>query len=464
MGIFSGPRYRRFVRIIGFLPVLMSSGLVGWSYWAYFTSVLPESIGAKIVYLVIYNALFVMFVWSNFAVVATSPGYVSEGGEDNPPPPQQPAQQPAQQQPAQQQRPQQMPAPSHSLYQQQQHYQQSANEISVNDTFVINMPPPTSSSNNDPNANIRFRSDNDDDYASDDDDVPLDSILTNRFSTVTGRPYRAVTTTYTGQRRFCSKCRVLKPDRAHHCSVTGKCVLRFDHYCPWVATAIGFGNHKQFVLFITYGVLYCWWVFCTTIPALIEHMSDPARVFDTNLLFLAIASGIFGFALIGFSGYHIYLVLTNSTTLESQFDNYYDPAAVGADYGNDVPYRNLFDLGRKKNFMQMFGRNPALWLIPVKSALGDGWSYPLCIDSMALQEAQYESNNDGEDRESGDEQRRGRQPQLFSHLSRSNSNNSGHENEGLVSGVLAKLGWNTLTVKERNGYSPIGRSDHLSNV
>jgi hypothetical protein len=33
--------------------------------------------------------------------------------------------------------------------------------------------------------------------------------------------------------RFCRKCALYKPDRAHHCSQLGHCVLRMDHFCPW---------------------------------------------------------------------------------------------------------------------------------------------------------------------------------------------------------------------------------------
>lgn len=34
--------------------------------------------------------------------------------------------------------------------------------------------------------------------------------------------------------RFCKHCRAWKPERAHHCSVSGHCVLQMDHYCIWV--------------------------------------------------------------------------------------------------------------------------------------------------------------------------------------------------------------------------------------
>ena len=36
-----------------------------------------------------------------------------------------------------------------------------------------------------------------------------------------------------GEVRYCSECSHVKPDRAHHCSVCGQCVLKMDHHCPW---------------------------------------------------------------------------------------------------------------------------------------------------------------------------------------------------------------------------------------
>jgi palmitoyltransferase ZDHHC2 len=38
---------------------------------------------------------------------------------------------------------------------------------------------------------------------------------------------------YSGFLRVCEKCNLIKPDRAHHCSVCKKCILKMDHHCPW---------------------------------------------------------------------------------------------------------------------------------------------------------------------------------------------------------------------------------------
>ena len=39
-----------------------------------------------------------------------------------------------------------------------------------------------------------------------------------------------LTRTQNGNIRYCDKCKCIKPDRAHHCSVCQSCVLRMDHH------------------------------------------------------------------------------------------------------------------------------------------------------------------------------------------------------------------------------------------
>lgn len=58
--------------------------------------------------------------------------------------------------------------------------------------------------------------------------------------------------------RRCYKCNDnYKPARAHHDSVTGRCIVKFDHYCPWINNAVGVLNHKFFCLFLFYTALSC---------------------------------------------------------------------------------------------------------------------------------------------------------------------------------------------------------------
>ena len=56
----------------------------------------------------------------------------------------------------------------------------------------------------------------------------------------------------------CHKCNDnFKPPRAHHDSVTGRCIVKFDHFCPWVGNAVGALNHKFFCLFLLYTGITC---------------------------------------------------------------------------------------------------------------------------------------------------------------------------------------------------------------
>ena len=43
--------------------------------------------------------------------------------------------------------------------------------------------------------------------------------------------------------------------RSHHCTDIGMCVDRMDHFRPWIDNAVGAGNHRLFVVFLT--VLWC---------------------------------------------------------------------------------------------------------------------------------------------------------------------------------------------------------------
>jgi palmitoyltransferase ZDHHC3/7/25 len=63
--------------------------------------------------------------------------------------------------------------------------------------------------------------------------------------------------------RRCHKCNDnFKPNRAHHDSVTGRCIVKFDHFCPWVGNAVGAMNHKFFVLFVGYTMISCLFSLC----------------------------------------------------------------------------------------------------------------------------------------------------------------------------------------------------------
>lgn len=171
-----------------------------------------------------------------------------------------------------------------------------------------------------------------------------------------------------GSIRYCDKCRHIKPDRAHHCSVCGECVLKMDHHCPWINNCVNFSNYKFFLLFLGYSYVYCIFIALTSLQYFIKFWKgDLEGAARFHILFLFFVAIMFTISLISLFGYHCYLVVHNRTTLEAF-------TAPIFEFGSD---KNGFDLGKLHNFQEVFGYDPILWFIPIHTTLGDGCTFPL---------------------------------------------------------------------------------------
>ncbi|XP_020247508.1 LOW QUALITY PROTEIN: probable protein S-acyltransferase 14 [Asparagus officinalis] len=157
--------------------------------------------------------------------------------------------------------------------------------------------------------------------------------------------------------RYCRKCNQLKPPRCHHCSVCGRCVLKMDHHCVWVVNCVGALNYKYFLLFLFYTFLETTLVTVSLLSNFIAFFNDmeipgtPGTLATTFLTF--VLNLAFSLSVLGFMIMHISLVLGNTTTIEA--------------YEKKTTPKWRYDLGRRKNFEQVFGTDKKYWFIPAYS-------------------------------------------------------------------------------------------------
>jgi len=172
--------------------------------------------------------------------------------------------------------------------------------------------------------------------------------------------------------RFCRICNVIKPMRAHHCSICKKCVLKMDHHCPWVNTCVGWRNHKHFLLFLFYmctgASFFLIITFDRTLYALMGGMTSLSFLISAVLCFSSCIA-TFVFLL-----WNIYLLLSNQSTIEF-YSNF---------FGSNKR-RNPFNLGVSRNVREVFGAR-SLWTILLPSTQppsGDGLIFEM-VDKDVL--------------------------------------------------------------------------------
>mmetsp|Transcript_73077 Transcript_73077/g.89650 ORF Transcript_73077/g.89650 Transcript_73077/m.89650 type:complete len:310 (+) Transcript_73077:82-1011(+) len=178
----------------------------------------------------------------------------------------------------------------------------------------------------------------------------------------------------TKRRRYCKMCNVWKPDRTHHCSICNRCILNMDHHCPWINNCVGFYNRKFFIQLLSYVYLSLIIVVLFTIPEMYSRGMELTRgqskysestFYCVETVFLTLAfcmAMLLICTLTNFIKFHMKLVLENYTTIEN--------------LEREEGAKSKFDIGRRRNWEQVFGQNPWMWWIPFHTQasrpIGDG--------------------------------------------------------------------------------------------
>ena len=167
------------------------------------------------------------------------------------------------------------------------------------------------------------------------------------------------------RKRYCLICNAFKPERSHHCSVCNICVLNMDHHCPWVDNCIGFYNRKffmQLLMFVVLLTIYVdlselYFVFIMALKLFKKHIKY-SEIFHVGYVIICyLAVFIFSIIITMFLKFHIKLVLSNSTTIES----------LDTDHKKE---NQKFNLSPMENWEQVFGSDPLFWFFPIPTKRG----------------------------------------------------------------------------------------------
>ena len=114
-----------------------------------------------------------------------------------------------------------------------------------------------------------------------------------------------------GVPKYCATCRIFRPERTSHCAERGRCVAKFDHFCPLLSSAIGIGNYKYYINCLLHSFLLVIYLFVMSVMAVIKIERNAWTVAT-----LVLSSYMFLYVFSVF-GVHIYLILNNVTTKEN---------------------------------------------------------------------------------------------------------------------------------------------------
>jgi palmitoyltransferase ZDHHC13/17 len=109
---------------------------------------------------------------------------------------------------------------------------------------------------------------------------------------------------------MCHSCHVRRPIRAKHDKVTGKCIHKFDHFCPFVGNAVARDNYKYFVGLLFIHVV-CYFLFMVSS----WQYSSVEQVSWTFICYL-VYSTVWFFMICGLLNYHLVLIMQAMTTNE----------------------------------------------------------------------------------------------------------------------------------------------------
>ncbi|KAF8126947.1 DHHC palmitoyltransferase-domain-containing protein [Boletus edulis] len=161
----------------------------------------------------------------------------------------------------------------------------------------------------------------------------------------------------------CKRCGLMRPERAHHCHICNKCVLKYDHHCPvarlGVNQCVGLHNERHFVLFMAYLVIGSFFFIVLGYQHAVDALGlrfVPWVHTMPRLCFIMsyILSVVMCFAVLIMLLWHIWGVVRGETSVEAQDHKVYQRNAKE----RGEAFVNSYDLGVRKNLVLFLNIGP----------------------------------------------------------------------------------------------------------
>ncbi|KAJ7153411.1 DHHC palmitoyltransferase-domain-containing protein [Mycena crocata] len=199
--------------------------------------------------------------------------------------------------------------------------------------------------------------------------------------------------------RWCSRCAIVKPFRAHHCRICGTCVLKFDHHCPWIGQCVGARNHKFFLNFSFATLVFTLYTFVTLVVFNTPKNTNDGRDVDPQEVVIIALAALFALFTASLAVMHARMIVLSQTTVESltkqrmkerERNGLSDAgvhwwefgakrralAAYDKEWGAPDTEGNLWWAGSARaGWEDVMGRSVWGWIFPIGRPLGDGLSY-----------------------------------------------------------------------------------------
>jgi palmitoyltransferase len=177
---------------------------------------------------------------------------------------------------------------------------------------------------------------------------------------------------------WCGKCHSHRPKRAHHCRYCQRCVLVFDHHCPWVNNCVGWANMKYFMLLLFYAAVLSGAIcfsFLVRCYQVIWSDSESVTLFTKLVLVgLLMTWSSFGFGIVSLAQAMMLQVVYLTPSCEK--------AHLKKRVQQSLKMPRLERLGfLRNNITLVFGAHSALWYIPTPPD-SDPYNYPSFTDTF----------------------------------------------------------------------------------